>query len=334
MKKVIIICILFFSIKSFSQEVIGRRYTLYPELIFCKSENSKLLKESFKIYHNLPKDKRDQLDLKLKLLEEGLTKELKFTDANGTELIITPELVKSYNFRNIIAMKDTFTPDFIIECDVKKFKGSILFENDKIYVNPWNFTDDKCTDDESELYFQLKDGQTAKLHFKELTLSTFALPLKIRFGGKPNVRKQIVDEETMGIIQIDTLNNIDATFSTAVNVALFFGQSYGKTNLHHRKKVGNVITSHKHTFGTFIGTSAEKLAVSNTDGTLMKSEFEDRTIGLISLGGGYVYSRNKFGIGLFLGWDFGLGAMSKVWDYNGRLYLGIGLGIDVFKIQP
>ncbi|WP_300025027.1 hypothetical protein [uncultured Maribacter sp.] len=333
MRNLITISILLFTNISNSQEFIGRRYTLFNELKFCESENSKLVKEEYKPYEKLSKPKRDKINLKLKLLEEGLSKEMKFNDINGNEIIVNPDMVKSYDYRKIIALKDVSSPDFIIINNIKKFVGNILFEKDKIYVNPWNYINEEIKDDETEIYYKLKDGQTAGLYFKELTLSTFTMPLKIRFGGKSKVTKRGINEQTMRTIIIDTLNNIDATFSSGFNVALFFGQSFGKTNLNHRNKIGNRITTHKHTIGGFIGTSAQTLTTSNTDGTLMEDDFKDRTIGLLSIGGGYIYSRNKFGIGVFAGWDLGIGELANIWDYNGRPYFGIGLGIDVFKVQ-
>ncbi len=37
----------------------------------------------------------------------------------------------------------------------------------------------------------------------------------------------------------------------------------------------------------------------------------------------------KFQIDLFIGWDFGVTKNTKQWNYNGKPYLGLGLGVDI-----
>ena len=212
--------------------------------------------------------------------------------------------------------------------DIKSFYGNLLFEKNKLYVNPWNFINSSIKDDENELYFDLKDGQTAKFKFREFTISTFTLPLKYRFKDDSVIIESINEMMETEIKEI----KIPETFTGGINISVFGGYSWGKTKFNHRKKIGNKSVTKKHTLGLLMGTGVEKLTSKNTDGSEdAPNSTEEFTIGLFSTGAGYVYSRNKIAVGFFYGYDFGVGSISNTWNYDNRPWLGFGLGYDIFK---
>jgi hypothetical protein len=110
------------------------------------------------------------------------------------------------------------------------------------------------------------------------------------------------------------------------------GRSWGRTRFNHRLKVGNTTVNNKHSLGGIVGAGAENLSLTNTDGTKTEEEINGRTIGFLTFGGGYVFSSNKFAFGVFTGIDWGVGEISNSWDYDSRLWIGIGVGYDIFKL--
>ncbi len=339
---------LFCSLQILAQESIGRRYKLKDKVF---NDKIPLQVDKFTLYKDL-EDKKP-IDSKIALVEDGITEYIKLTDSDDNEIIVNKEIASNENtlsaLKERVGMKVPKTPDFIEIGKHTEFNGNVLFEDEKIYVNPWNYIvkkenkekekvdfikDETKTqpykDDKKELYYKLTDGQTVDLCFAETTITSLVIPIKYRFRG----------DEEVNVNGMSRTNKIDDSFATAFNLSIFLGRSWGLTKFNHRLKVGNKITTHKHSLGGILGTGAETLSLANTNrikddalGIDEESEVKDRTIGFLSLGGGYVYSRNKFAFGFFAGFDFGVGEVSNTWDYNNRLWIGFGIGYDIFKIQ-
>lgn len=186
-------------------------------------------------------------------------------------------------------------------------KSSLKFEEDKIYINPY-LSDDI---DRNDIYFyKLKNRQTAKICFREATLSALVIPVKYRF------KKSDIPEE----------------FSASLNMNIFLGYSLGMDSFFHQKKIGNKVITKKITFGAIGGISTVKLTAINTSlDSEPITEGREFTKGLASAGFGLVYSYNKFNIGAFIGSDYAVGEGSNKWNYQGQPWVGFALGYGLFN---
>ncbi|UII76085.1 hypothetical protein LV716_17740 [Flagellimonas sp. HMM57] len=290
-----------------------------------------LVKDSYVKYKSLASNdsRREKVDKQIALVANSIVNSTELFDLNGKKITITEKEAKNPDLLEHIAVKTTSQPDFYSTGQNYKYKANVLFEKDKLFVNIWNFTDSPFKDDKETLYYQLSDGQTARLNFQEITISTLVLPLKYRFKDDPILFEEINDMMETTIIE----KSVPETFTSGINVSIFGGYTWGTTRFHYRKKVGNRTIVNKHTIGGLLGTGTETLSANNTDGTSEAPKGSDEfSIGLLSTGFGYVYSRNKFAIGAFFGFDFGVGSVSNTWNYDNRPWIGIGLGYDIFKL--
>lgn len=236
-------------------------------------------------------------------------------DTSGTKFTITSKQADKLKLQSIIGYNQKTVPDFYDNDNEFIYYGNVLFEKEKLYVNIWNFPNNinNFKDDKKALYYKLSDGQTASLKFWEYTATGLTIPFKYRPKDGDNPA-------------------IENVFSTSFNAGLFFGASFGFTRFNHRKKIGNLSNTHKFSLGVFINAASEELTENNTSGATELVGGKSQTVGLFSRGLGLVYSRNKLSLGVFMGWDKGVGTLSKKWDYDGLLWLGAGIGYDIFKL--
>lgn len=191
--------------------------------------------------------------------------------------------------------------------------------------------EDKNLNDEKDtseiLFYEIPDDHTAKFDFTEITLTAITLPVKYRF----KTNRQTLD--TSNEENIREINDNTEEFSSSINIAFFGGYSWGRSNFTHRKKIGNKTTTFKHTLGAFLGSSAIELSSINTNITLGQPQSDrEGTFGALSYGLGYVFSWNKISVGVFSGIDKGIGRVSESWIYDGDIWLGFGVGYDLFKL--
>jgi len=118
----------------------------------------------------------------------------------------------------------------------------------------------------------------------------------------------------------------DVEFSTDANLGAFAGYSWGKTKFTHRKKVGNAKTEIKRTFGVLLGTENLDFEFQNEE----EETVEEQTA-LITTGLGFVYSYEKFTVGITGGYDFALGENRINWEYHARPWIGLAIGYSLFS---
>ncbi len=295
-----------------------------------------IMRDSLIPYQKLDTTSQKKIKSKLNLVKNNISEHVELISLDKTKITIHKEQATNEKIYESIAM-EVPRPAKFGDFNYAKYKGDVLFEKNKLFINPWNFTNRSYTDTKKELYYPMKDGQSIKLNFRELTLTTLTLPLKYRFGKDPIMvpklddnNNPILDEQMMPQME---KREIPETFTTSINVSVYFGVSFGRTNFLHRNKVGNRTVTHKHTVGVLVGTTAETLTTVNTDGSdEAPKKDESLTIGLFSPGFGYVYSRNKFSVGGFIGLDIGIGSISNTWNYDNNAWLGVGIGYEIFKL--
>ena len=215
----------------------------------------------------------------------------------------------------ILPQKQILKDDKVLGAEVvnpeleKKSKCYVKFEDEKIWVNPYlenNF------DDSGIIYYQLSNRQTVTFRFTEIATSAFTLPFKYRPKHK----------------------GYGEDFSTAINFNILVGITpfpWGWTSHHYRAKVGSVTTTHKLTLGALFGVSTVALDAGNTSASTDPVKAGDKiTKGLVTFGGGLVYSRNKLSFGLLTGVDWAAGDNANRWNYNGDHWAGLAIGYAIF----
>lgn len=198
----------------------------------------------------------------------------------------------------------------------KKWKANVLLTKDTLYANIWK------TRTETILYYKMSNRRYIRLPFQEISISGITIPLKYRLKNKD--KTAIVDGESIFLQE---------EFSTGININAFVGYTFGWTTFLYRKHVGNREIVNKITLGGLLGTSTVELNSSNTN--LAGDDALNETIkkGLLSTGFGVVYVRNKFNLGIFLGWDYAVGDSANLWNYNKEPWLGFAIGFSVLDIK-
>ncbi|WCO03170.1 hypothetical protein [Psychroserpens ponticola] len=323
-----------------------------------------LLKEKCSAYEDLSVKNQNTIDAKFDLVAKGVIPSIELKDCAGNVYRIDKSNVNNPATKKLIVMKEMLRAGTFGNSkeNKKTYKAGLLFKENKLYVNLWPFKEkssdsdsdddqaqlgikktvtiddeDKVISDDNDLnktkdtrevlFYEIPDDHTAKLKFTEVTLTAITIPLKYRFRTN-RAAIDASDEENPLQVSIES-----EEFSTSVNIAFFGGYTWGNTKFTHRKKIGNRTFTSKNTLGVFIGSSAVELKGTNTDITLDQPQGDrEGTFGTISFGIGYVKSWNKISVGLFGGIDKGVGRVAKTWIYNGKPWLGIGVGYDLFKL--
>ena len=323
-----------------------------------KSKVIFLSKEVCLPFPKLKKDEKKPIQKKLDLVKKNLLPKVLFTDCSGNSIEINSKNINNQAVIDLISAKVIRRAKIYDneKTSTKKntYDGGLLFKDDRLYVNFWPFIPpkkkgdkkkkDKNTqelltdataknklniDNESreELFYKLPDDHTAIFHFTEFTVTAITIPLKYRFQ---------TDRDALDASDAENITEINIKseeFSTSVNLALFGGWTWGKTKFTHRKKIGNRTNTKKNTLGLFLGSSSVEVKATNTNITLAQPQGDrEGTFGTISFGLGYVKSWNKISIGLFTGIDKGVGRVSEAWIYDGKPWLGVGVGYDLFKL--
>jgi hypothetical protein len=127
-------------------------------------------------------------------------------------------------------------------------------------------------------------------------------------------------------------NNNASTVSTGFNAGIAFGYQWNSTKINpiysknNNSMVGYDRRDISFSLAPFLGLNSIKLNMDNTN----QSVLTERNVLGISFGGVGVVTINKFNIGLALGFDYGL-ENSKNWDYQGGLWTGLVIGVDLIN---
>ncbi|MCL7753074.1 hypothetical protein [Polaribacter sp. Z022] len=128
---------------------------------------------------------------------------------------------------------------------------------------------------------------------------------------------------------------LSSTVSTNFNAGIAYGYQWNKTSLTpiynsynkgQVKMAGYDKRTLSFSLSPFLGLTPVTLKASNTNNTIT----EEKSVLGLSFGGAGVFTINRVNIGLALGFDYGLND-SKNWVYQGELWTGIVLGLDLIK---
>lgn len=201
-------------------------------------------------------------------------------------------------------------------------RGIINVTSGKITFDPWQITNFVSAstgindvDESTALPLELRDdrrfiGEPTKVlvvPYKHYTLSLNSIPF--RYRGRR--------------ILADTVHS-DATVTTAFNLALSFGHTWGRSHITTRAR-----NDLSFTLGAFIGPSSAELKKENVKNP---SVFvAGRTNPVLSYGINAIFARNGFGVLLAIGFDNAFGKYGNDWIYDNRPWLGFGISASFPK---
>ena len=294
MKNYIILITIFFSLNFYAQESFLKEYKI--SINNC----------CHKLYYNdivdTIKFKDFTFDEKKKFKEKYIENTLiNYTSEeiiNGEKVILNNSIFIDSDFYK----KQTKTiPKEVLNNNFSHKKGHVKMVGDKLYINQ--------VESKKVYFYKLISGQEFRLSFSEWTVSALTIPIKYRFKQKALPK------------------DIEEDFASSININMFIGRSFGKTNFMYRKKVDNKINTWKLSGGLIIGTSTITLTSNNTSASNNPiNENDTFNKGLLSIGFGGAYSFNAINFGFFYGWDYGIGESANSWNYNKKPWLGLAIG--------
>ncbi|HEX8576297.1 MAG TPA: hypothetical protein VF677_08390 [Flavobacterium sp.] len=169
-------------------------------------------------------------------------------------------------------------------------------------------------DREADYIVQLDNRQL--IHFKEtgFEFGPITIPIKIRPGF--------------------TRNNVsvEQEFTGDLNIGAFGGYKIGTYRARYIRGGGftQLPTSSSCTIGGFLSFSATGLEKTNTAaGDNPIEDDSKKSIGIVSPGIGIMYSIYNFQIGIFGGFDLGIGSNAINWNHNNKPWMGFGFAYNL-----
>ena len=209
-----------------------------------------------------------------------------------------------------------------------KYEYSTVLDSDTIYVNFWlpgGFGDMSAEEQKSvkpnpeEKYFMtLKNRESVTFRQYNWEIGAMTIPFKIYNSFYKN--KQNVTGSSQPVY-------IKPDVSANLNIGLYGGFRVGRVYYTYDKYKKMVEKDWSWTFPLFVGFNQLTLDQTNTlAATLPYEDDESIKIGALSIGTGAVYNIRNISLGLYLGSDVALGTRADDWDYNERLWIGVGFG--------
>lgn len=168
-------------------------------------------------------------------------------------------------------------------------------------------------DQNADYTIQLENRELISFTNTAVEFGPITIPIKYRFGygeGDSEVKEE---------------------FSADLNLGIFAGYRIGRYRARYERGVGfKELANLSCTIGGFLSASTVSLSKSNTNaGDNPITTDVTYTAGLISPGFGVMGSMYGFNLGLFLGWDIGVGKESNNWNFDGKTWLGVGIAYSL-----
>ncbi|MES2379460.1 MAG: hypothetical protein V4538_00360 [Bacteroidota bacterium] len=163
---------------------------------------------------------------------------------------------------------------------------------------------------------KLKNRQYLSYKKKGFEFGAITIPFKYRFEDTKTVNGQEV--------------KANSEFIADANLGLFAGYKFSRYRVRYEGGKLKDLSNLGCTLGGFLNVSSasiDSLSTTFSDNPLKTDE--KLSIGLISPGLGAMFTVYNVQIGGFVGWDFGFGQNGKKWNFNGRPWVGFGLGYSL-----
>lgn len=166
-------------------------------------------------------------------------------------------------------------------------------------------------------YFPETETQTEVRNLRyfdtQPVLQGLSIPLKIR----PQLKNAVL------------LDSFPSQTETGFNPAIAFGWKLNLNSYSSSKDLfGNNLKKFSITPGWFMGTGAVDLKKANTRNPVIAFE---RKAALLSTGGFIMFGYNKINVGYSFGWDYATGTGRNDWLYQGEMWHGLIIGLDIIK---
>jgi hypothetical protein len=125
------------------------------------------------------------------------------------------------------------------------------------------------------------------------------------------------------------LDSFPSQTETGFNPAIAVGWKFNYNIFKPKKDFwGRNLNQFSLTPGIFLGTGAVDLKKSNTRNPIIKFE---RKAAILSTGGFIMFGYNNINLGYSFGFDYATGTGKNSWLYQGKMWQGITIGIDIIK---
>jgi hypothetical protein len=213
---------------------------------------------------------------------------------------------------------------------LKNSKANITISKDSLLVNFWFYKNKKLKSCEvvensnapflsnRKYFLLLKNRQSIILKYNNIEIGALNIPIKIRPGYELNGSKIYA-----------------AASSNVANIGTYAGFRVGKIKYSYNKYEDIKSNQSGYVFGIFLGVSNDKLDSLSTlkagVNGLKKSETRDA----VSLSYGLLAIADiaDFRIGFMLGIDKAFGNNRNIWNYDNKIWFGIGLGYKLSFLQ-
>lgn len=203
-------------------------------------------------------------------------------------------------------------------------KANITISKDTLLLNFWLSGPKKSklcgVEEDSNALFNTKkkyliiveNRKSIPFSYRNYEIGALTIPIKIRFGYTENG------------IKIPS-----AATSNITNIGTYFGVRFGKVNYWYNKYEEMKTVNKSWIIAGFFGVSNDKVdSLASTVGGIngLKKNDTPRDIVSISYGVSAMFDISDFRFGIVLGWDRAFGDNRKIWNYDNKLWLGIGVG--------
>lgn len=162
---------------------------------------------------------------------------------------------------------------------------------------------------DADYIIQLRNRDFISFRYRSWNFGAITIPFKFRSG-----------------YQIGT-TIVENSHETDLNLGVFGGITpWGR---YRQRLEGNELKDLSKlsvTFGGFFGLSSTTLnKASTTAGAKPITDDKEKKLAVISTGIGGMFNIYNFQIGVFYGWDYGIGQEGKNWNYGGHGWWGLGI---------
>lgn len=167
-------------------------------------------------------------------------------------------------------------------------------------------------DRNAKYILKLENRESIRYNSSDIDFGALTIPFKYRFGFNKD--------------GIKIPEDVSANF----NVGIYAGIKISNYKLIN--KAGTFTNSSPFSLrvGPFLNLAAVALdSVNTTAGIRPYATTEKLNIAVLSTGAGLMFDFKGLQLGAYVGWDFGMGAEAKNWNYHKRFWLGFGLGYKI-----
>lgn len=284
---------------------------------FLKQEEYSLTK-GYDIWVINYRTKKDTLELKK---GDRLITEIEKTNKGKTYTVKTDSIVMRDTVM-IFESKEKYSSK--AEIDPGTYSANIYASNDTLYVNFWLETINDSTyydyknPEESDFQFlptkkyfiTLKNRQSAVFWGHNLEIAAVTIPFKLSFGyEKDNVE-------------------VPAEFNTGVNISTFIGRRLTRHSYRYDTFDKMVEKESSFSVGAVLGVSSIEVDSSSTY-LSANPVLSKKNVPVFNAGLGAIVNIGDFNLGLFYGYDFGIGKSAAKWNFHQKPWLGFGFGYKV-----